>query len=243
VVYAVAMEMQGPLLTAMKELVPQMRAVLDVAAGVKGAFDDVNAVLKDFGGELKLTHGTLGSVNEILNVFGVSLRDVIKAVTLPSLPGAAGALRGGKPNMLQRAGAGINDWLFEQGVGVPRFQPPPGPTKPWERPEGEGFLRPPDSGVSTPGNAPTGGGRGKDSIGPFLARIREGMGLAIQSMRQGIGQPAQFSQDLGSVWRSANLAGLNEDPIAKKQMDLMLQQLQVMEQMLAELSRREAKFR
>lgn len=70
----------------------------------------------------------------------------------------------------------------------------------------------------------------------------KGMDLALRSMKQEIGPPAAFGQDSVSVWRQATLAGLNEDPIAKETRDLMLKQLGVMEQLLAELRDRGALY-
>ena len=224
VTFAVAKVLQGPMLEAMGKMIPVMETIADVGVGTFRAFEDVASAAEALGiGFDELTYGTLPNINSMLGEFGLSLRDVMRALTLPSLPGIAREL-------------GLT------GGGEETKGPAAPDRRPRRRGDVEGRPGPPrrDRGENLPGVLP--GAKPDAGAGSFADDIAKGMDLAMRSMRQEIGPPAQFGQDFVSVWRQATLAGLNEDPIAKEQREIMLKQLDRMDQLLQEFRDRGAQY-
>jgi len=244
VMYALAQAIQGPLLEAIRGAVPNVVALLEAAKGAADATKDVTTLFKELGGELDLTKSGLAMVNDFLNQFGLSLKDAINIITAPTLAGVVGGLKSDKPNVAQRIGGNINDMLFDLGVPVPRYQPTPGPPKPlpadWRSaPPGDPSRDDPAMRGKTPTSRPTPGAGG----GGFAGDMLKGMRLALDSMKREVGGPAQMGTDLSAVWRSATMAGLQEDPIQKEIRDLMVKQVDAAEKMLAEVAKKEAQYK
>ena len=247
VAFAVAQALQGPLLNAILGAAPQVIALMKAAEGAADQVKNLATLAKDLGGEFGALTSPLTTANELLGEFGLSLRDVINLITAPTLAGMYGGIKSDKPNMLQRAGANINDMLFDLGVPVPRCQPTPGPPKPremewWLAPPGDPDRTDPDVPRAkgqrpTPGSGESGGGSGS------AADMMAGMRLALDSMQREVGGPAQMGSDLTAVWRQATMAGLQEDPIQKEIRDLMIRQVEAAEKMLGEVQRKEAQYR
>jgi len=243
VMYALAMRIQGPLLSSIDQAVPQVLALVSAAEGVYDAFNDVAKLAKELGGELDLTKSGFATVNDFLNQFGGSLKELINFITAPTLAGVVGGLKSDRPNMVERIGGNINDMLFDLGVPVPRYQPTPGPAKPlpadWRSAPPDDPNRADPAMRRTGPTRPTPGAGG----GGFSGDIFAGMKLALDSMKREVGGPAQMGQDVSGIWRAAVMAGVQADPIQAKMVELMTEQLKVAEKMLVEAQKKEAQYK
>ncbi len=220
VTYAVAREMQGPLLGAMRKMVPMMEGLMATASGLHDTWESLTSAFDAFGIELDLTTGSIGWLNEQVKATGGSLRELIGVISGKGAMEGLGKLFGGKGGP---AGGGqdILEGLLSKQRKAPEENLPGLATGSKEL---EKALK---------------GKRGES----FEANMMRGMRMAMQSMRQDIGPPAQFGQDLTNIWRQATLAGLNVDPIQKAQLDLMLKQLEAMDGILAEMKMDEGQYK
>jgi hypothetical protein len=223
VMIALSQVIQDPLIKTIREAGPELEALSAAARGVADQVRGLGAAAEAAGIPLRVFGGTLGPINEGLKQLGTNLSEVITVL-------------GGVGLNVMRDSRGKQQVQESLTGKAPEgfLRPPDSMASPGTP---EGFLRPPDSGTSQAGKA---SGSPTDR---FMKSVREGMDLAMQSLRRQVGGQASFGgTDLTQVWRSGTLAGLNEDPIQAKMLQKMVEQVETMQQVLDELKKREAQY-